>query len=172
MDLISFSSDEMDGGCDGTQLTIIQEKSCSVLVTTLLDAPFEIPWGSEIWARVKAFNIIGESIFSVPGNDAVILSVPSAPTNLVDVPEITNGFQIGLQWFAPQLTGGVEIIDYRVYSDTGLENDEFVIVDSSCSTTAYTVQALTPGLTYTFKVSARNIYGYGEASSTISILAA
>jgi hypothetical protein len=70
------------------------------------------------------------------------------------------------------LTGGVEIIDYRVYSDTGLENNEFVIVDSSCSTTAYTVQALTPGLTYTFKVSARNIYGYGEASSTISILAA
>lgn len=70
----------------------MQEKSCSVLVTTLLNEPFEIPWGSSIYARVKAFNVIGESQWSEPGNDAVILSVPSAPTNLVDVPEITNGF--------------------------------------------------------------------------------
>jgi hypothetical protein len=86
-------------------------------VSTLLKYPFEIQWGSSIYARVKAYNVIGESSFSVPGNDAVILSVPSAPTNIVNVPEVTSGFEIGLAWFAPTTTGGVEILDYRVFSD-------------------------------------------------------
>lgn len=95
----------------------MQDKSCTVLVSTLLKYPFEIQWGSSIYARVKAYNVIGESSFSVPGNDAVILSVPSAPTNIVNVPEVTNGFEIGLAWFAPTTTGGVEILDYRVFSD-------------------------------------------------------
>lgn len=100
-------------------------------VTTLLAPPFEIPWGSSIYARVKAYNVIGNSDFSEPGNDAVILSVPSAPTTLRDVPDITTGFQIGLEWFAPSTTGGVEILDYRVFSDQGSGTDDsWIIVDS------------------------------------------
>jgi len=61
-------------------------------VSTLLKAPFDIPFGSSIYAKVKAFNIIGSSDFSEVGNDAVILSVPSAPTNLINVIENTNGY--------------------------------------------------------------------------------
>jgi hypothetical protein len=108
-------------------------------VQTLLNEPFEIAWGSSIYARVKAYNVIGNSEFSEPGNDAVILSVPSAPTSLVNVPENTSGFQIGLSWFPPVTTGGVEILDYRIFSDQGLGTGVFVIVDSSCKDEQYTV---------------------------------
>lgn len=58
-----------------------------MLVTTLLQAPFEIPWGSSIYARVKATNVMGESGYSEAGNGALIMSVPSSPTNLANVPE-------------------------------------------------------------------------------------
>ena len=69
-------------------------------------------------------------------------------------------------------TGGVPILDYRIYSDEGLGTNTYIIVDSSCMNESYLVQALTPGLTYTFKAAARNIYGYGPQSETVSILAA
>jgi hypothetical protein len=47
-----------------------------------MQPPFDIPWGSSIWARVQAVNVIGNSEFSEAGNGAMILSVPGAPTDL------------------------------------------------------------------------------------------
>jgi hypothetical protein len=64
------------------------------------------------------------------------------------------------------------VLDYRVFSDEGSGTDDFIIVDSSSQDEHYTVQALTPGVVYTFKVSARNQYGYGPESEKVSILAA
>lgn len=64
------------------------------------------------------------------------------------------------------------MIDYRIFSDLGLANDVYVIVDSNSLTTEYLVQALTPGTTYSFKVAARNMYGYGAQSESVSVLAA
>lgn len=172
VDGVAFFKDEIGGGCDGTQPEVVANKECSVLVSTLLSPPFDIPYGSSIYARVKAHNIVGSSEWSEVGNDAVILSVPSQPTNLVNVLENSDGFQIALRWFTPEHAGGVEVLDYRILSDEGLGTGEFIVADSSCKETEYVVQGLTPGLTYTFTVAARNIYGYGSPSEPISVLAA
>ena len=52
---------------------------------TFLNEPFDLHWGSEIWAYVVAYNIYGDSEASPVGNGAVILVVPDAPLNLVEV---------------------------------------------------------------------------------------
>lgn len=134
--------------------------------------PFETPWGASIWVRVLATNVIGSSEFSEAGNGAILLSVPGAPTDLNDLPETTTGFQIGLSWIAPVQEGGVDINDYRIFSDLGLGTSIYEIIDSNVLTEYYTMEALTPGVTYSIKVAARNIYGYGVQSEAISILAA
>ena len=89
-DGVSYSADMVN--CDGSTLLIVVEKQCTVPVSTLLNAPFDIPFGSSIFARVKAYNVIGSSEWSEAGNGALIVSVPSKPTNLQNVPEQTTGF--------------------------------------------------------------------------------
>jgi large repetitive protein len=89
-DGVSYSPDMVN--CDGSASLIVMEKQCTVPVSLLLDAPFDIPYGSSIFARVKAYNVIGSSEWSEAGNGALIVSVPSKPTNLQNVPEQTTGF--------------------------------------------------------------------------------
>jgi|LauGreDrversion4_2_1035121.scaffolds.fasta_scaffold1275250_1 hypothetical protein len=132
-----------------------------------MNPPFNIPWGSSIWARVEAINVIGQSGFSAAGNGAVILSVPGAPTDLQNVAAKTTGFRIGLSWIPPVSDGGAPVLDYRVFSDLGLGNGVYEIVDSNILQLNYIVEALKPGVIYSFKVAARNIYGYGIQSSPV-----
>ena len=67
-------------------------------IATLRTAPYNIAWGSGIYATVSATNIYGTSAVSLAGNGAVILTVPTEPINLANVPSLTNGVQIGLTW--------------------------------------------------------------------------
>jgi len=45
-------------------------------------APFNLPWGSSVYAKVIATNIYGNSLPSNFGNGAIILTYPDAPTTL------------------------------------------------------------------------------------------
>jgi hypothetical protein len=47
--------------CNGLDSLIIQTHSCSVLISDLRIAPYYLTWGSEIYAKVIAKNIIGNS---------------------------------------------------------------------------------------------------------------
>jgi hypothetical protein len=49
---------------------------------------------------------------SLPGNGGIINRIPDAPLNLADVPQITNGYQIGLTWIEGANNGGSPVIDY------------------------------------------------------------
>lgn len=48
-------------------------------------SPFNIPWGSYVYAKVIAVNIIGDSPISPISNGALILTVPDAPVDLTNV---------------------------------------------------------------------------------------
>ena len=50
------------------------------------------------------------------------------------------------------------ILDYRIAFDQGTGN--FAILASGLISTFYTTTGLNPGLTYKFKVAARNSLGY------------
>jgi hypothetical protein len=81
---------EETANCNGLDLTIITDHQCAVLISDLIKAPYHLPWGSSIFAKVIAINSIGNSAVSDAGNGAVILTNPDAPTDLANVPAITT----------------------------------------------------------------------------------
>lgn len=51
-------------------------------------------------------------------------------------------------------------------------SDAYLVLESGITTKSYTATGLSAGVTYHFKVEARNVYGYSEFSNEVSILAA
>lgn len=113
-------------------------------------APYNLPWGSSVFADVLATNIIGSSGTSAGGNGAIILITPDSPRNLANVPAITSASQIGLTWDTGSANGGTPVIDYQLSFDQGTGN--FIIYQSGILVTSITVTGLTKGRTYAFRV--------------------
>lgn len=68
--------------CDGSNPTIVSNTICQVPISTLKSAAFDLPWGAEIWCKVIAINLYGQSLVSDAGNGAIILTFPDAPVDL------------------------------------------------------------------------------------------
>ena len=77
--------------------------------------------------------------------------------------------QLGFTW-SPGFDGGTAVIDYTVQYDQGL--DVFTTLVSGLAATSYTVTGLTIGITYNFRVKARNSFGESGWSETMSALCA
>jgi len=141
-----------------------------VPIAKLIVEPYNLPWGSNIHATVSAINIIGASEHSDAGNGAIILTHPDAPYDLENVPAITAKHQVGLQWESLSESGGAPVLDFRVNYAAGA--DDYLVLESGITTKSYTATGLSAGVTYHFKVEARNEYGYSDFSNEVSILAA
>lgn len=133
-------------------------------------APYSWPWGSSINAKIIASNVYGNSLPSPSGNGGVIVTNPDLPINLADAPSITNSVQIGLTWAEGAANGGTPVLDYRIIFDQGINS--YAILASGVQSASFTATGLTPGLTYKFKVGARNSFGYSAYTAEVSILAA
>lgn len=88
-------------------------------IATLRSAPFNLPWGASIKAKIYAINDYGTSDASPVGNGAIILTIPDPPENLVHVASETTSEQISLVWTDAVEDGGTEIISYTVNWDQG-----------------------------------------------------
>lgn len=55
-DLTTFVTEPTS--CD---MTLRLSTQCTIPVTTLIAAPFSLPWGSSVFAKVSAKNVYGES---------------------------------------------------------------------------------------------------------------
>jgi len=84
--------------------------SCTIPITVLQAAPFNLPWGSSIFAKVVATNIVNPSDHSPVGNGAIILTYPDPPASLQNVPSQTTALQIAMIWSAGASNGGTPII--------------------------------------------------------------
>ncbi len=60
-------------------------------ITVLQAAPFSLPWGSSIYAKIIANNLVGSSVTSQVGNGAVILTKPDPPKSIANLPLVTSG---------------------------------------------------------------------------------
>jgi hypothetical protein len=58
--------------CDGSTTDVISTATCRVSFDALIAFPYELPWGSSVYAKVKATNIVGDSQESYPGNGALL----------------------------------------------------------------------------------------------------
>jgi hypothetical protein len=71
-DGVTFLSEMTD--CDGSDSTIVQSQSCSIPTIKFYQAPYSLAWGSSVYAKVIATNLIGDSLESEQGNGAIIVS--------------------------------------------------------------------------------------------------
>ena len=72
--------------------------TCQIPVSTLQEAPFNLVWGSQATAKVIATNAYGESETSETSSGALIITIPSEPTQLANDPAITKAGEVGLTW--------------------------------------------------------------------------
>jgi hypothetical protein len=54
------------------------------------------PWGSSIYAKVTAINLYGNSIESLEGNGAIILTNPDAPLSVMEYYPARTATTIGI----------------------------------------------------------------------------
>lgn len=84
-----------------------------------MDAPFYLMTSQSVYAKIVAYNLIGDSITSAEGNGGVafIIVEPDAPVNLARNELTTTTSEIGLTWEEGDYNGGSTVIDYRITYD-------------------------------------------------------
>jgi hypothetical protein len=106
--------------CNGSLASVLSALTCTIPIYVLQAAPFNLAWGSSVYATVHASNVVGSSADSTPGNGAVILTNPDAPFDLKNELSITDANEIGISWTKGIAEGGTPVIDYRISWDAGV----------------------------------------------------
>lgn len=148
VDDTTYSVDSTD--CNGSDSVTKAAGYCDIPIATLRASPFSHDWGADIYAKIIAINLVGESIESPAGNGAIILTTPDKPLSLENALLVTNAIQIGLSWTEGTLNGGATVLDYRIYYDQG--TDTYAELTSGVTATTFTSLEMTSGTTYKFKV--------------------
>jgi hypothetical protein len=126
----------------------------------LQGAPFNLIWGSIVYAKIQAINLVGSSAVSIAGNGAVILTNPDPPSLLANNAGITKATVIALTWVAPTFIGGSAVTNYEVSWDQGSGTNIYAVLAPSITTSSYSTTAtLNPNMQYKFMVKSRNAFG-------------
>lgn len=136
--------------CNGSDLSVIADLTCTIPSASFTLTPFNLAWGSSIHSIIIATNVRGDSVASDSGNGAIIYTNPDTPLNLQNDPLVTMGNQIGLTWEAGLADGGTPVIDYKLsYAKI---SEDYATLDSGLLGLSYTAQNLESGTTYKFKI--------------------
>lgn len=100
--------------CDGSYAPIAQNTECVIPLSTLTASPFALTAGEEVFAKIVATNVKGDSDDSLDGNGAVIITLPDAPINLAEDITQRTVSDLAVTWNSGASDGGSTIIDYRV----------------------------------------------------------
>jgi hypothetical protein len=119
-------------------------------------APFELAWGAEVYAKVLATNIFGNSLTSEAGNGAELITSPDKPLTVAEIVSERSATSISIQWDDGVSSGGKPVLDYRV--SYALETDlTFTVAEEQVTKIReWTISGLVAGSTYKFIVESRN----------------
>lgn len=150
-DLTTYSLELND--CDGSNPSIVSATQCVIDVLVLRSDPFNLPWGSKVYAKVIAHNFYGNSLESLPGagDSGVLMTYPDAPTTLTEVVSARAADSITFTWVDGTYNNGAAVVSYKVWMSEG--SGSYYEPDLNIVTTRqFTAVGLTPGKTYNFKV--------------------
>jgi hypothetical protein len=72
--------------------------TCTIPVTVFRTSPYDLPWGSSIYAKVIAINAYGYSTESLEGNGAIITTTPDVPTDLIEDYSLRTKSTLAIVW--------------------------------------------------------------------------
>jgi hypothetical protein len=75
-----------------------------------------------------------------------------------------------MYWYPGVADGGTPLLDYRVWYT--VQGGEFTVLLEQTTDTTFVATGLTTGISYEFKVQARNAFGYSDFSNSVLILVA
>ena len=165
--------------CDASAPDIMAELRCRIPVAVLVAAPFTLPPGTTVVAKVQARNARGWGPFSEENTaGAVVITEPlQMPAPLRDS-DATTTTQIKVDWeaLAPPEDGMSPVLTYNLEWDGGSDGETWAEVVGETTDyllTHFTVSSGTaPGESYRFRVRARNSLGWGEWSPVATVKAA
>lgn len=134
--------------CNGLNALVISQTSCTIPLSTLTAAPYNLLKGYSIYAYVIATNAYGSSPKSDNGNGGVIVLVPDAPINLADDPTVTTRSVIRFTWSPAASDGGSPILSYTVTYDESVGNLGTVLKTGITGTSYTSDIPILPGRTY------------------------
>jgi surface protein len=147
---------EFNSGSGWTTFVRSASTATSVRVTGLTN-------GTSYSFRVSAVNEVGTGTTSTATSSVLVATAPGSPTSLSS----TGGVDfVNLTWSAPASNGGSPITDYVVEYSTGSSWTTYVRTASTA--TSVRVPSLTTGTNYTFRVSAKNLFGTSDPVATSS----
>ena len=85
--------------------------------------------------------------------------MPGPPVGPLEVSEVTS-HTCQLQWHPPAHDGGSRVTHYMV-ERRDVRQNQWIVISSFCKNTAFTVQGLTEGQEYLFRILAANVNGTG-----------
>lgn len=174
-DGVTYSEEPV--ACDGSGATIVANLQCEIPLATLRATPFNLVLGDLIRATVAAGNAQGFGVASqVNTEGGTVQTEPAKASGLTFDAASSTTTAITFTWTAPSgaaATGASPILSYYVDGAVSATNPAWAQLGQvSAGTESFTATGLTGGLTYVYRVQAVNLHGAGEASDTLSALAA
>jgi len=162
---------QSDALCDGTSAATIAALSCVVPMATLTASPYNYVFDDLVQVRVQASNApfgYGALSPASASTGARIRGVPSEMSPPTEDPTTCTDVTITMQWVALSgvAAGNSDVIAYSLSWDNA-DPTAHPLADvelADAAVTSFTVNGVTGGATYRFRVRARNIYGYGAYS--------
>ena len=74
------------------------ETQCVIPVRAFTEQPYNLNWGSEVFVKVQAINVIGLSAESSLSGPSKVETYPSAPSSPSNDESTTSHNTIGISW--------------------------------------------------------------------------
>ncbi|MGA1872152.1 MAG: fibronectin type III domain-containing protein [Thermoplasmatota archaeon] len=168
---VEWEPSQENGGIEVTSFVLYRGSSADDLVVldtvgpdTMIYTDDHVANGIEYFYAVSAVNAMGGSKISVIAS-ATPVGLPSEPRDIKLT--IVNG-AVQVSWSPPHDDGGSMVLMYKLYriEDGG---DEELLADLDASRSSYLDESVTPGRTYSYRVSAVCFLGESERSGSAEI---